>query len=80
MCLVNINYCLDILKEVRKQIEERSQSVHLTVFQELLGEVQGMLLHDSNNQSTEMMLKNFSRLNNKYQFLTEDKPASCLEC
>lgn len=39
-----------------------------------------MLLHDSNNQSTEMMLKNFSRLNNKYQFLTEDKPASCLEC
>ena len=39
-----------------------------------------MLLHDSNNQSTEMMLRNFSRLNSKYQFMMEDKPASCLEC
>lgn len=51
VCLVNIKYCLDILREVKKQIEERSQSVHLTVFQQLLGEVHGMFSHDSNNQS-----------------------------
>jgi hypothetical protein len=37
VCLFNINYCLDILHEVRKQIEQRSQTIQLSIFQELLG-------------------------------------------
>jgi hypothetical protein len=81
VCLVNINYCLDILREVRKQIEQRSQSIKLTVFQELLGKVNGMLVHDSNNQSIDALLRNFNLLNNKYHFLSaEDRPVGCLDC
>jgi hypothetical protein len=72
---------MDILKEVRKQIEERSQSPQLTLFQELLGDVHGMFTHDSNNQSVEMLLKNFAKLNNKHHLLTsDDKPAKCGDC
>jgi hypothetical protein len=40
-----------------------------------------MFVYDSNNQSVETLLRNFSRLNDKHQFLTtEDKPASCADC
>lgn len=40
-----------------------------------------MFTHDSSNQSAEMLLKTFTRLNNRYHFLSaEDKPATCTDC
>ena len=40
-----------------------------------------MLIHDNRNQSVEMLLKNFGKLNEKHQLLTsEEKPVNCNHC
>ena len=40
-----------------------------------------MLIHDNRNQSVEMLLKNFCKLNEKHQLLTsEEKTVNCNHC
>ena len=65
-CLVNVNYCIDILKEVKKQIEERSQSSNLPLFREMIAHIHGIFTHDSNNISPEATLKNIEKITQKY--------------
>ena len=42
------------------------------MFSEILNEVCSMFKHSGDNSSLEGMLKNFTRLNHKYQLLTTD--------
>jgi hypothetical protein len=38
-----------------------------------------MFMRDSNNVSSEMLLRNFKRLNERYELVTgEDRPAQCV--
>jgi len=44
--------------------------MELTVFKELVGEVHGMFTHNSSNVSVEMLLKNYKKINDKFQLIS----------
>ena len=67
------------MKEVKKQIEERSEAANLPIFREMIAQVHGMFTHDHNNISPEALLKNCERVTEKYAVrVGVDRSVACL--
>ena len=71
-CLVNIDYCIDILNEVKSTVLDRSQQASFSIFNELLTQVHSMFKHEATSMSLEATLRNISLLNDKYHLIDKE--------